>query len=217
MKAAEIISKVDHTLLKPTATWQEFEEVAKEAIKYKTATVMVPSSLVAPLKEEFGDELKVACVIGFPHGNASTEAKLAETAGALADGAEEIDMVINIGALKSGDTEFVTEEIREIKNLCGNRVLKVIVETCYLTEEEKIAACHAVTEGKADFIKTSTGFGSAGATLEDIELFKKYIGKDVKIKAAGGIRTREDMEKYLEAGCERLGASAAVKILKDEL
>ena len=215
MKAREILAHVDHTLLKQTATWTEMQRVAEEAIRYGTATVMVPSCYVARLARIYGARLKVATVVGFPNGNASTAAKLAETAQALADGAAEIDMVINVGMLKAGDERYVTEEIRALKALCGERVLKVIVETCFLTQEEKVAACRAVTEGGADFIKTSTGFGPAGATLEDIELFRAQVGPGVKIKAAGGIHTREEMEAYLAAGCARLGASSAVAVLKD--
>ncbi|WP_432647241.1 deoxyribose-phosphate aldolase [Mitsuokella sp.] len=217
MKAAEILSHVDHTLLKQTATWHDIQRICDEAIKYHTATVMVPSSFVPRIVAKYGKQLKVATVVGFPNGNCNTAAKIAETAQALADGAEEIDMVINIGMLKAGETNYVTDEIRALKKLCGERVLKVIVETCFLTEEEKIAACQCVTEGGADFIKTSTGFGSAGAKLSDIELFKKHIGPNVQMKAAGGIHTREEMEAFLAAGCTRLGASAAVKVLKDEL
>ena len=217
MNAQEILSHVDHTLLKQTAGWEEIRKVCEEAAVYHTATVMVPSSFVARIREEYGERLKIATVVGFPNGNCSTAAKLAETAQALADGAEEIDMVLHIGELKAGNTGYVTEEIRKLKALCGDRVLKVIVETCFLTEEEKIRACKCVTEGGADYIKTSTGFGTAGAAPEDIELFKKHIGPKVKMKAAGGIRTREDMEKFLAAGCDRLGASAAVKVLKDDV
>lgn len=217
MKASEILAKVDHTLLKQTATWADIQKVCEEAAAYHTATVMIPSCFVSRIREKYGDRLKIATVVGFPNGNCSTAAKLAETAQALADGAVEIDMVINIGMLKGGEIDYVTEEIRALKNLCGDRILKVIVETCFLTEEEKIAACQCVTEAGADIIKTSTGFGTAGATLEDIELFKKYIGQGVEMKAAGGIHTREEMEAFLEAGCSRLGASAAVKVLKDEI
>lgn len=216
MKAAEILAHVDHTLLKQTATWADIQHLCEEAVKYHTATVMVPSSFIPRIAAEYGQKLKIATVVGFPNGNASTAAKVAETAQALADGAEEIDMVIHIGMLKAGDLDYVTNEIRTLKQLCGDRILKVIVETCFLTEEEKIAACHCVTEGGADFIKTSTGFGSAGAKLEDIELFKKHIGPQVQMKAAGGIHTREEMEAFLAAGCTRLGASAAVKVLKAE-
>ena len=216
MEAKEILAKVDHTLLKQTATWEEIKRICEEAKTYHTATVMVPSCFISRIKETYGEAVKAATVVGFPNGNCNTAAKIAETAQALADGAEEIDMVINIGALKAGDTEYVTEEIKALKKLCGERVLKVIVETCFLTEEEKIAACKCVTEAGADFIKTSTGFGSVGATLEDIKLFKEHIGPKVQMKAAGGIHTREEMEAFIEAGCTRLGASAAVKVLKDE-
>ena len=216
MKAKDILSHVDHTLLKQTATWQDIVRVCDEAVAYHTATIMVPSCYVRRIHEKYGAKLKVATVVGFPNGNANTAAKLTETAQALADGAEEIDMVVNVGWLKGGETQAVTDEIRTLKSLCGNRVLKVIVETCFLTEEEKIAACRCVTDGGADYIKTSTGFGTAGATLEDIELFQKHIGPNVKMKAAGGIHTREEMEAFLAAGCDRLGASAAVKVLKDE-
>ena len=217
MEAKEILAKVDHTLLKQTATWEDIKRICEEAKTYHTATVMVPSCFIARIKETYGESVKAATVVGFPNGNCSTAAKIAETAQALADGAEEIDMVINVGALKEGNTDYVTGEIKALKQLCGERVLKVIVETCFLTEEEKIAACKCGTEGGADFIKTSTGFGSAGATIEDIKLFKAHIGEGVQMKAAGGIHTREEMEAFIEAGCTRLGASAAVKVLKDEL
>ncbi|WP_308547919.1 deoxyribose-phosphate aldolase [uncultured Selenomonas sp.] len=215
MRAKDILSHVDYTLLKQTATWAQMQRVAEEAIRYGTATVMVPSCYVARLARIYGARLKVATVVGFPNGNASTAAKLAETAQALADGAAEIDMVINIGMLKAGDEKYVTDEIRALKALCGERVLKVIVETCFLTREEKIAACRAVTEGGADYIKTSTGFGPQGATFEDIALFRAHIGPNVKMKAAGGIHTRAEMEAFLAAGCDRLGASSAVAVLKD--
>ena len=217
MEAKEIIAHVDHTYLKQTATWAEIKQICDEALTYHAATVMVPSCFIPRIKEKYGDALKIATVVGFPNGNCNTAAKIAETAQALADGASEIDMVINIGMLKAGETDYVTQEIRALKRLCGDRILKVIVETCFLTDEEKIAACHCVTEGGADIIKTSTGFGTAGAKLEDIELFKKHIGSGVQMKAAGGIHTREEMEAFLQAGCTRLGASAAVKVLKDEL
>ena len=217
MEAKEIIAHVDHTYLKQTATWAEIQQICDEALTYHAATVMVPSCFIPRIKEKYGDALKIATVVGFPNGNCNTAAKIAETAQALADGASEIDMVINIGMLKAGETDYVTQEIRALKRLCGDRILKVIVETCFLTDEEKIAACHCVTEGGADIIKTSTGFGTAGAKLEDIELFKKHIGSGVEMKAAGGIHTREEMEAFLQAGCTRLGASAAVKVLKDEL
>lgn len=217
MNASELLAKVDHTLLKPTATWEEIDECAEEAQKYHTATVVVPSSYVRDIRNSYHDMVRICTVVGFPLGYTNTTGKIAEAGQALADGASEIDMVINIGSLKGGDTNYVTEEIRQIKELCGERILKVIVEACLLTEEEKIAACHCVKEAHADFIKTSTGFSKGGATLEDVELFKKHIGSKVKIKAAGGIRTREDMEAFLAAGCERLGMSAAIHILRNEL
>ena len=216
MDAKEILSHVDHTLLKQTATWEEIQQVCEEAIRYHTATAMVPSAFIPRIRAKYGTKLKIATVVGFPNGNCSTTAKLAETAQALVDGAEEIDMVLQLGELKAWKLDLVTAEIRALKVLCGQRILKVIVETCLLTEREKIAACRCVTEGGADYIKTSTGFGTGGATLEDIALFRDHIGPNVKMKAAGGIRTREDMEAFLSAGCERLGASAAVKLLKDE-
>ena len=217
MKAREIMSHVDHTYLKQTATWADIQKICDEAVKYQAATVMIPSCFIPRIQAKYGKQLKIATVVGFPNGNCNTAAKLAETAQALADGACEIDMVINIGMLKAGETDYVTEEIRALKNLVGDRILKVIVETCFLTEEEKVAACHCVTEAGADIIKTSTGFGSAGATLEDIALFKANIGSGIGMKAAGGIHTREEMESFLEAGCTRLGASAAVKVLREEL
>lgn len=217
MQAKEILSRVDHTFLKQTATWEDIKKICEEAAAYHTATVMVPSCFIEKIRREYGGKVKIATVVGFPNGNCNTAAKIAETAQALADGAEEIDMVINIGMLKAGETEYVTEEIRALKRLCGERVLKVIVETCFLTEAEKIAACKCVTEAGADFIKTSTGFGSKGATLEDIKLFKEHIGEGVQMKAAGGIHTREEMVGFIEAGCTRLGASAAVSVLKDEV
>ena len=217
MNAKELLAKVDHTLLKPFATWDEIDSAAEEAATYHTATVMIPSSYVRDIHNSYHDTVRISTVIGFPHGNANATGKIAEAAQALADGASELDMVINIGMLKGGNLNYVTEEIRQIKTLCGHRILKVIVETAFLTEEEKIAACKCVKNAHADYIKTSTGFADGGATLEDIELFKKHIGSKVKIKAAGGIKTREAMEQFLAAGCNRLGMSAAVKILKDEI
>ena len=217
MNAKEIMAHVDHTYLKQTATWAEVLKICDEAVKYQAATVMIPSCFIPRIQSKYGDQLKIATVVGFPNGNCSTAAKVAETAQALADGACEIDMVINIGMLKAGETDYVTEEIRTLKKLVGERVLKVIVETCFLTEAEKIAACQCVTEGGGDIIKTTTGFGGSGATLEDIALFKAHIGEGIGMKASGGIHTRAEMEAYLEAGCTRLGASAAVNVLHEEL
>ena len=217
MDAKELLAKVDHTLLKPFATWEDMDRVAEEAVKYHTATVMVPSAFVRDIHHSYLDTVKISTVIGFPNGNCSTTAKIAEAAQALADGAAEIDMVINIGMLKGGNTNYVMDEIHQIKHICGNRILKVIIETSMLAEDEKIAACHCVSEAHADYIKTSTGFGGGGATLEDIALFKKHISSRVKIKASGGIKTREMMEAFVDAGCDRLGMSAAIDILKSEL
>lgn len=217
MDAKDIVSRVDHTYLKQVATWEIIEKLCEEAVQYHAATVMVPSCFVPMIHKKYGQELKIATVVGFPNGNCNLACKLAETAQALADGAEEIDMVINVGMLKAGEVDYVTNEIKQLKALCGNRILKVIVETCFLTDEEKIAACECVTRGGADIIKTSTGFGTGGAKMEDVELFKKHIGPGIGIKASGGIHTREEMESFLEAGCTRLGASAAVDVLRDEL
>lgn len=208
MNNTEIAHYIDHTLLKPVATWEQIEQLCKEAIEYETASVCIPPNYIARVKGKYGATLPVATVIGFPLGYESSEAKLNECKVALADGADEIDMVIDITAVKNGDYDAVTEEIRNMKKICGEHILKVIVETCYLTDDEKIAMCKAVTDAGADYIKTSTGFGSAGATLEDVKLFKQHIGPDVKIKAAGGIRTKEDMENYIAAGCDRIGCSS---------
>ncbi|MDE7436172.1 MAG: deoxyribose-phosphate aldolase [Lachnospiraceae bacterium] len=214
MKKETIYGYVDHTALKPTTTWEEIEKLCREALKYKTASVCIPSCYVKRAKESFGDALTVCTVVGFPLGYCSMEAKVQETRQALADGADEIDMVINITDVKNGSYQQVEREIAALKELTGDKILKVIIETCYLTREEKIAMCHAVTEAGADFIKTSTGFGTGGASMEDVILMREHIGPGVRIKAAGGIRTREDMEAYIEAGCARLGTSAAVDILE---
>ena len=205
---------VDHTALKACTTWEEIRKLCREALKYGMASVCIPSSDVGRAHEAF-PELTICTVVGFPLGNANTAGKIAETRQALADGASEIDMVINIGMVKNGEYEAVTEEIRQLKEAVGERILKVIIETCYLTEAEKIAMCRAVTEAGADYIKTSTGFGTGGASVEDVRLMKAHIGPEVKIKAAGGIRTREEMEAYLAAGCSRIGTSGAISMLQD--
>lgn len=207
------ICRVDHTLLKATATWEEIQELCKEAIALKTASVCIPASYVGRVKEEFGEQLTICTVIGFPLGYATTKVKVLEAADAIAQGADEIDMVIAIGEVKNKNYDYVREEIKQLRAVCRDKILKVIIEACYLTEEEKIKLCEIITEEKADYIKTSTGFGSSGATLEDIELFKAHIGPDVKIKAAGGIRTKEDFLKYIEAGCHRIGASATKEFI----
>ena len=211
-----ILKLVDHTLLAQTATWEEIKVICDDAITYGTASVCIPPSYVKRVKEYVGDKMAVCTVIGFPNGYNTTAVKEFETKEALKEGADEIDMVVNLGDVRDGNFEKVTDEIRTLKAACGNKILKVIVETCLLTEEEKIALCKAVTEAKADFIKTSTGFSKAGATFEDVELFAKHIGPDVKIKAAGGISSFDDAEKSVELGASRLGTSRLVKIMKAE-
>jgi len=212
MDDAYILSHVDHTLLTAVASWPEIEILCGEAIKYKTASVCVPPCYIARIRKAF-PELNICTVIGFPLGYDAPSTKAAATQTAIDDGANEIDMVVNITDVKNGDFESITAEIAALKKIAGERILKVIVETCYLTQPEKVALCRAVTEAGADYIKTSTGFGTAGASMEDVELFKEHIGPNVKIKASGGIRTREDMAAFLEAGCDRLGTSSAVKLL----
>ena len=209
----EIMSHVDHTLLKASADWESIQALCREAVLYSAACVCIPPSYVAKVHAAFGSALVVCTVVGFPLGYHCTVTKLAETRQALSEGAGEIDMVVNLGDVKDKDFGAVTAEIAALKEACGNAVLKVIVETCYLTGDEKIALCRCVTEGGADYIKTSTGFGPSGADLTDIALFRKHIGAGVKIKAAGGIRTKEDILAFLEAGCDRIGASAAVSAL----
>jgi deoxyribose-phosphate aldolase len=213
MTEAEILSHVDHTLLKAVSSWEEIKKLCAEAVKYKTASVCIPPSYVKAVHESFGKEPVICTVIGFPLGYSVTAAKIREAEEALKDGASELDMVINLGDLKNGRFDAVEEEIRGLKKTAGSRILKVIVETCYLSREEKIRLCGIVSSAGADYIKTSTGFGTAGAAMEDILLFKEHIGPGVKIKAAGGIKTREDIEGFLNAGCDRIGASSAVALL----
>lgn len=212
MDDAYILGHVDHTLLTPTATWLEIEQICSDALKYKTASVCIPPCYVERARTSF-PELNVGTVIGFPLGYDTIAVKAAAAQAAIDDGAGELDMVINITDVKNNLFEEVVAEIATLKEIAGSLILKVIVETCYLTEPEKITLCRAVTDAGADYIKTSTGFGTAGATMEDILLFKAHIGPNVKIKAAGGIRVRDDMVGFLEAGCSRLGTSSAVKIL----
>lgn len=209
MKTKDILKQIDHTQLKPFATWKDIQGLCEEAIQFETASVCIPPCYVKRVKEAYGNKLTICTVVGFPLGYSVSEAKLCETKQAILDGANEIDMVINIADIKNGDFDKVQREIILLKKECGNCILKVIVETCYLTEEEKIKICHIITEAGADYIKTSTGFGSAGAHLEDIVLFKEHIGDAVRIKASGGIKTKEQMEAFLKEGCERIGSSAA--------
>ena len=216
MKANEVLSYVDHTLLTQTATWEEIKAICDDAIKYGTASACIPPSYVAQAKEYVGDRLAICTVIGFPNGYMTTAAKEFETKDALANGADEIDMVINIGWLKDKKYDLLEKEIRTLKAACGEKILKVIIETCLLTDDEKIKMCEIVTAAGADYIKTSTGFSKAGATFEDIALFAAHIGPDVKMKAAGGISSMADAEKFLELGAKRLGTSRIVKIVKNE-
>jgi deoxyribose-phosphate aldolase len=213
MTNQEILSKIDHTLLKATATWEEIKILCDEAIKYKAASVCVPPCYLEAIYGVYEKRLNICTVIGFPLGYSETGVKVLETQKAIAEGASEIDMVINIGNVKNGYYDKVLDEVKLLKRVCGEKILKVIIETCYLTDDEKARMCVIVTEAGADFIKTSTGFGTAGATIADIDLFKKHIGPDVKIKAAGGIKTREDLEAFIVAGAARIGTSSAVKLL----
>ncbi len=210
-----ILSACDHTLLLQGATWEQIRAICDDGIKYGTASVCIPPCYVKPAKEYVGEKVKICTVIGFPNGNSTTETKVFETTDAIKNGADEIDMVINIGMLKAKEYAYVLDEIKQIKKACGDRILKVIIETCLLTDEEKIKMCEIVTESGADFIKTSTGFSTGGATFADIELFTKHVGKNVKIKAAGGISSLEDADKFLELGASRLGTSRVVKIVKN--
>lgn len=214
MDVKNILSVCDHTLLLQGATWQEIKGICDDAMKYETASVCIPPCYVKQAADYMQGKIKVCTVIGFPNGNMTTATKVFETKDAINNGADEIDMVINIGMLKAGEYDYVLSEIKEIKKACGSKILKVIIETCLLTEDEKIKMCQIVTESGADYIKTSTGFSTAGATFEDIELFAKNVGADVKIKAAGGIASLEDAEKFMELGADRLGTSRVVKIVK---
>ena len=215
MNLREILSKVDHTLLSQTATFDDVKRVCDEAVKYSTACVCIAPCYVASAKNYVGDKTKICTVTGFPNGYSNTETKIFETKSAIKDGADEIDMVINIGALKDKKYDYVLKEISEIKKWCGTKILKVIIETCLLTEEEKIKLCKIVSESGADFIKTSTGFSISGATFDDVNLFKSHISPNVKIKAAGGIKTLEEAEKFINLGASRLGTSKIVKIAKN--
>lgn len=217
MEPMELLKYVDHTLLKPTAEWKDIKVLCEEAIKYKTASVCIPPSYIKRIHEIFGEQINICTVIGFPLGYSVTGAKAMEVSQAIMDGVNEIDMVVNISDVKNKDYKKVEQEIRFLKKEAGDKILKVIIETCYLTEEEKIAMCHAVTNAGADYIKTSTGFGTKGATLEDILLFKKHIGANVKIKAAGGVKTLEDMENFINAGCSRIGTSSAINIINGQV
>lgn len=206
----EILKKVDHTLLKQTSTWEDIKKICDDAIKCNTASVCIPPCFVKQAKEYVGDKMKICTVIGFPNGYNLTKVKMYETEQAVADGADEIDMVINVGKLKEKNYDYILNEINGIKSKCNGKILKVIIETCLLTEEEKIKMCEIVSQSDADYIKTSTGFSTGGATLEDIELFKKHMKNGKKIKAAGGIKNFDDAEEFVKAGADRLGTSRLV-------
>ena len=214
MELKDILAKCDHTLLAQTATWAEIKGICDDGMKYQTASVCIPASFVKQAKEYVGERLAICTVIGFPNGYATTAAKCFMASDAVDNGADEVDMVINIGWAKEGKFDAITEEIAAIKAACKGKLLKVIIETCLLSDEEKIALCKCVTDAKADYIKTSTGFSKAGATFADVELFAKHIGPNVKIKAAGGISSLEDAEKFIALGADRLGTSRIVKIAK---
>ena len=215
MDIKTVLEKCDHTLLKQTATKAEIFGILDDGMKYHTASACIPPCYVKAAKEYVGDRLAICTVIGFPNGYNSTEVKAFETKQAIADGADEIDMVINIGELKAGNYDYVKNEIATLKGVCGKKILKVIIEACLLTDEEKKICCRLVTEAGADFIKTSTGFSEHGATFEDVELMVKNVGKGVRVKAAGGIKTLADAEKFLELGADRLGTSRIVKLAKE--
>lgn len=216
MEFNDILGKVDHTLLAQTSTWEQIKEICDDAVQYKVASACIPPSFVKRAKEHVGENLAICTVIGFPNGYMTTAVKVFETEDAIKNGADEIDMVINIGDLKDKKYDEIVDEIVAIKKACKDKVLKVIIETCLLTEDEKIKMCELVTKAGADYIKTSTGFSTSGATKEDIMLFKKYVGSNVKIKAAGGISSLEDAKDFIALGADRLGTSKVVKLIKNE-
>lgn len=216
MQKEDLYKVIDHTQLKAFATWEDIKKLCDEAVEFKTASVCVPPCYIKRIFETYGEKVNICTVVGFPLGYSVTEAKVLEAEKAVADGASEVDMVINITDVKNGDFDKVENEIAALKKAVGDKILKVIIETCYLTEEEKIELCGCVTRGGADFIKTSTGFGTGGATLEDIRLFKKHIGPGVRMKAAGGVKTVEDLQNFCAEGCSRIGTSSAIAILKGE-
>ncbi len=215
MELSEILKKCDHTLLSQTATWEEIKNLCDDGMRYGVASVCIPACYVKPAKEYVGDRLAICTVIGFPNGYATTKSKCFMAQDAVKNGADEVDMVINLGLVKEGNFPKVTEEIQAVKAACADKILKVIIETCLLTQAEKIALCQCVTQAGADYIKTSTGFSKAGATFEDVALFAKHIGPNVKIKAAGGISSLRDAEEFIKLGADRLGTSRIVKLAKE--
>lgn len=216
MKLSEILARCDHTLLGQTATWEDIKAVCDDGIKYSTASVCIPAAYVREAKEYVGDRLQICTVIGFPNGYSTTATKVFECADAIKNGADEIDTVINVGYLKSARYDEILDELKQLKATCGDKILKVIIETCLLTDDEKVKMCEIVTLSGADYIKTSTGFSTGGATREDVALFAANVGADVKIKAAGGIASLEDAEAFIALGADRLGTSRIVKIAKNQ-
>lgn len=217
MDVKEILKRVDHTLLNQVCTFEEIKKLCDEGIEYNVASICIPPSYVKKAKEYVKENLKICTVIGFPNGYSTKETKMFECKDAIKNGADEIDMVVNLGDIKSGEFKTVEEEIKEIKEICGEHILKVIVETCFLTEEEKIRLCEVVTNAKADYIKTSTGFGTNGATKEDIILFSKHIGSNVKIKASGGVKNLKIAEEFINLGVDRLGTSSIINVIKKQI
>ena len=215
MEKREILKRLDHTLLKQTATWEQIRGLCEEGMEYQVASVCIPPCYVKKAKDYVQEGLKICTVIGFPNGNMTTAAKVFETEDAVKNGADEIDMVINLGMVKDRDYEGVLAEIQAVKKACHGKLLKVIIETCLLTEEEKIELCKVVTMSGEDYIKTSTGFSTGGATFADVELMRKHVGKEVKVKAAGGIASVEDAEKFISLGADRLGTSRLISLLEE--
>ena len=216
MKLSEILARCDHTLLGQTATWEDIKAICDDGMKFSTASVCIPAAYVREAKEYVGDKLQICTVIGFPNGYSTTATKVFECADAIANGADEIDTVINVGYLKSARYDEILDELKQLKATCGDKILKVIIETCLLTDDEKVKMCEIVTLSGADYIKTSTGFSTGGATREDVALFAANVGADVKIKAAGGISSLEDAEAFIALGADRLGTSRIVKIAKNQ-
>lgn len=214
MEKREILKRLDHTLLKQTATWEQIRTLCEEGMEYKAASVCIPPCYVKKARDYVQERLKICTVIGFPNGNMTTAAKVFETEDAVKNGADEVDMVINLGMVKEQNYEGVLAEIQEIKQACHGKLLKVIIETCLLTEEEKIKLCQVVSKSGADYIKTSTGFSTGGATFGDVELMRNHVGKDIKVKAAGGIASVEDAEKFIALGADRLGTSRLISLLE---
>ena len=217
MNKEAIYGIIDHTLLKATSTWEQIKVICEESIQYKTASICIPPSFVKQAHEAYGNKINICTVIGFPLGYNTTAVKAFEVKEAIKEGANEVDMVINIGWAKEHKWDLIENEIKTLKEAAGEKILKVIIETCYLTDEEKIELCGCVTRAGADFIKTSTGFGTAGATLHDVELFAKHVGPKVRIKAAGGMKTKEDIYAFVEAGASRLGTSSGIRLLNEEV